>query len=54
MKDKEDKMTVARKLLQKVIKNRGHAGHVEVKCNNCGRHVFVGKCCNNPDIVEIG
>lgn len=22
----------------------------EIKCRNCGRSVYVGKCCDNPDI----
>lgn len=25
----------------------------EIQCRNCGRSVYVGKCCDNPDIHEI-
>ncbi|QPI17796.1 hypothetical protein POP12_004 [Pectobacterium phage POP12] len=25
----------------------------EIKCKNCGRSVYVGRCCDNPEIEVL-
>lgn len=53
----EEAVTAARKFLESVMHNRTKNGSTlsienfpEIKCRNCGRSVYVGKCCDNPDI----
>lgn len=40
--------------LTEMISNSKHLRDPDIICRNCGRIVFVGKCCATPDIVERG
>jgi len=33
------------------VENSPLANMPEIYCRNCGRSVYVGRCCPNPDIV---
>lgn len=44
-------VSTARKFIESVMAQRTSANlFPEIRCRNCGRCVYVGKCCDNPDI----
>lgn len=51
-KEVEESVDDAMKFLMNINMDKLPQLFPEIVCENCGRSVYVGKCCDNPKIIE--